>query len=67
MNVRELIEELQRHDPEKRVVVSGWEGGYDDVTAVDEIRLTLNANTALYYGKHKRDDDAGNCQALRIG
>ena len=66
MKVRELIEELQRHDPETRVVVNGYEGGYDDVSCVDEIRLNLNANTAWYYGKHELDD-AGQCPAIRIG
>lgn len=66
MKVRELIEELKRHDPEKPVVVDGYEGGCDDVSLVEEIRLNLNVNTEVYFGKHEQGD-AGECPAIRIG
>lgn len=65
MKVKELIEELRKHDPEKIVVTNGYEGGYDEINAVAEIRLKLNANTAWYYGNHEQDDD-GECNAISI-
>ena len=66
MKVKELIEKLQKLDPEKMVVTSGYEGGYDEISETKEIRLKLNANTAWYYGKHEQDDE-GECHAVSIG
>jgi hypothetical protein len=65
MNVKELIKELQKHNPEKMVVVPGYEGGHNEVGRVGEIRLILNANTEEYYGTHEQDDDGG-CHAIEI-
>jgi hypothetical protein len=31
MNVQQLIEELQKHPPEMRVIVAGYEGVYNDL------------------------------------
>jgi len=65
MKVKELIEELQKHDPAKMVVVAGYEGGYDEISGAGEIRLKLNAHTEWYYGKHELDDE-GECDAISI-
>ena len=32
MNVRELIEALSQVDPETRIVVAGYEAGFNDIT-----------------------------------
>lgn len=66
MNVKELIEELQSLDPEKMVVVAGYEGGFNELTGASDIRLKLNVNTEWYYGKHEEDKD-GECRAVCIG
>jgi hypothetical protein len=66
MKVKELIEELQKCDPEKMVVVAGYEGGHDEISGAGEIRLKLNVNTEWYYGKHEEDDE-GECHAISIG
>ena len=66
MTVKKLIEELQKLDPEKMVVTSGYEGGYDEISGAEEIRLKLNANTAWYYGEHEHDY-SGECHAVSIG
>ena len=65
MKVKELIEELQKHDLEKIVVVPGYEGGYDEISGVGEIRLKYNAHTEWYYGKHEEDDE-GECLGISI-
>ena len=65
MKVKELIEELQKHDSEKMVVVAGYEGGYDEISGAGEIRLKLNAHTEWYYGMHEQDDK-GECDAVFI-
>ena len=66
MKVKELIEELQQLDPEKRVVIAGYEGGYDDISGAGDIRLRLNVNLDWYYGKHEEHND-GECHAVVIG
>ena len=66
MTVRELIESLSKiEDQEVRVMVSGYEGGVDDMVignGIDNntpaiIHVALDVNTEWYYGKHERVDD----------
>ena len=53
MVVRELIKKLQEYDPEKRVIVNGYEGGYDDLQKVEDILIAININKkGSYYGPH---------------
>lgn len=62
MTVKELIEILQRlPNQDIRVVVSGYEGGCNDLTVdnITLIKIRLNANTAWYYGKHEPVSDEG--------
>lgn len=69
MNVGELIEKLQRYDPEQMVVIDGYEGGYDTADEVHEMKIKLNVNELWYYGKHEIVDDGEDfdCTAVRIG
>lgn len=58
MKVIELIEVLKALDPETRVVMSGYEGGYDDVSGVAEPRTFVEkVNCAWYYGPHELDTE----------
>ena len=57
MTVKQLIEKLQQFDPEIRVFVSGYEGGYDDLVTVSEIKdIALDVHDAWYYGDHEDAD-----------
>lgn len=47
MKVKELIKRLSTEDPEMRVVVQGYEGGYDEVDSTHLVPITKN--------KHKQD------------
>jgi len=53
MKVKELIEKLQTLDPETMVVVSGYEGGFHEVTTTEIVKIALNVNTSRYYGEHE--------------
>lgn len=54
MTIAELIEKLKKFPQDSRVVVRGYEGGVDDVTSIDDIKILLNYNKdAWYYGDHK--------------
>ena len=66
MNVKQLIEQLQQFDPETMAVVAGYEGGYNEISEADTIRLNLNVNNEWYYGKHECDNN-GECHAICIG
>lgn len=68
MTTRELIGLLQQHPPEMRVVVSGYEGGVDDVSGMEEVPIKLDQNTAWYFGAHEvcEDDEEPGETALSI-
>jgi hypothetical protein len=53
MKIKELILELQKHDPEMQVVRSGYEGGVDFVAYVLCHELALNVNEDWWYGPHE--------------
>lgn len=60
MTVKELIEQLQKLDPDIRVMTNGYEGGFQDAesfTERDVIEVVLNANTSWYYGPHEDVND----------
>jgi hypothetical protein len=42
MNVEELIERLKSEDPKMRVVIQGYEQGYDEVKIVEHVKITPN-------------------------
>ena len=65
MKVKELIETLQQLDPEKMVVIAGYEGGHNEISSVEAIRLNLNVNQGEVYGKHEQAKD-GECHAICI-
>jgi hypothetical protein len=59
MIVKELIEQLQQLDPDLHVFTEGYEGGYNDLVTVSEIRdIALDVHTEWYYGKHEEADTA---------
>jgi hypothetical protein len=53
MTVKELIAELQTLDPDLRVFTDGYEGGYEDVVTVGDIReIALSYHEEWWYGPH---------------
>lgn len=55
MTVSELITALRAYASDARVVVLGYESGYDDVMLVKEIAIEPVENPAWYNGRY---DDA---------
>jgi hypothetical protein len=54
MTVQELIDKLQKiKNKNLRVVITGYEGGYDDVSGFDKIKIRLNSKSESYYGDHE--------------
>jgi len=44
MTVKELIERLALEDPNMRVVIQGYEQGYDEVHTLEYTRVMLNTD-----------------------
>ena len=57
MTVGDLIGELLQQDPSQRVVVRGYESGYDDVSGVGMKELAINVHDEWYFGDHGDAED----------
>jgi hypothetical protein len=53
MKIKDLIKELQKHDPEMQVIRSGYEGGVDFVSKTQCYEVALDVNGDWWYGKHE--------------
>lgn len=56
MKIKELIEKLKEFDQELMVVISGYEGGVNEVDSTEEIDIVLNVHDVSYYGNHQEVD-----------
>ena len=54
MSVYELIRLLEQHPPDLRVVVNGYEDGYDDLTPeqLSLVKIALNTGNHPWEGQH---------------
>ncbi len=54
MTVDELIQLLAKHSPDLRVVVNGYEDGYDDLSPeqLSVVRIALNTGKHRWEGQH---------------
>ena len=65
MTVSELIETLKAHPGDLRVVVNGYEEGYDDLSPgqISVRRIALNTGVADWEGRHGYDWEAAKRRA----
>ena len=49
MKVKALIEELKKHDPDKQIVIRGYEDGYNDILKIYEINIFPNPGQKNWY------------------
>lgn len=66
MTIQELLQHLAHYPPDTRVVVSGYEGGYNDITIHKIVHLRPNAHTEWWMGQHA-DADQGEAALLLVG
>lgn len=52
MNVGQLIKELQRHNPDKTVLVSAYEEGYDELKEVAEVKVNFIKSDKHWKGNY---------------
>ncbi len=58
MTVQALIEQLSKYPPEMIVVVTGYEGGFDDIPEVEIIKITKEEG-ASWWGVYDEDEENG--------
>lgn len=64
MNCSELIALLSSFPPQARVILDGYEGGFNDATKLDLVNIKADANPDVdYYGSHLIDDKGPTAEA----
>jgi hypothetical protein len=60
MTAQELIIELQKMPSNTKVVIRGYENGYNDILNLKPVKIKLNTNTNWYDGEYdfSSDNDA---------
>lgn len=66
MTVNELIAELRKQPPETRVVVSGYEEGFDDISRLTSISIAPKPNAKEWEGRWQ-DKESGEAAILLFG
>lgn len=66
MTVSELISALQAYPPDARVVVLGYESGYDDITKVKDIAIVPEEKPVWYKGRYDDAPPEAAAQAERV-
>jgi hypothetical protein len=66
MKVAELIELLQSHPPDRRVVLRGYENGYADVHGIKDRPIKLEANPEWWNGPHEASEQGPDETAVEI-
>lgn len=70
MKVKDLIEHLQKFDPELPIFIDGYEGGYDtpQLPFQSPMKLNVHNEEEWYYGKHElhRATDNGQPDSVAV-
>lgn len=52
MTVKKLIEELQKHNPDKMVLVTAYEDGFDELEKVVNVKVAYNPSLNYWTGDY---------------
>lgn len=58
MTVAELLKQLQSFPPDTKVVVRGYENGYNDILKFRVQKIKPNPTTHWFDGEYEESDDA---------
>jgi hypothetical protein len=67
MTVKELMDELVKLPADRRVVVQGYEDGFDDVSIIEPISVEKNPDDTWYYGRFVSASGVGEGAVLLFG
>ncbi len=54
MTASELIRELEKYPPDVRIVVAGYESGFDDIETIKEISVKIYPKKQEWDGKYEK-------------
>ncbi len=66
MIIEELIQQLQSYQKKSRVIVQGYEDGYDEITTIKKISIQPNPSHEWYNGKYMSSDNVTSETAILI-
>ena len=66
MTVEELIQHLQSLPPNAKVVVRGYEDGYNDILQIKSVRIKQNPNAYTWDGEYEDNTDADAMEAINL-
>jgi hypothetical protein len=58
MTATELIRFLQEFPPNTKIVVRGYEDGYNDILKLRQVKIKYNPDAAWYYGIYSDSEEA---------
>jgi len=68
MTIKELIEKLKEYPENMRVILDGYEGGYEDIKIIRTLPIQFNVNSADWDGPHDScKEDEKDETAIHIG
>jgi hypothetical protein len=53
MTVKELIQQLQQHDPNKLVLVQAYEEGFNELHAVEQVKTFHKSSDKHWVGEYR--------------
>lgn len=66
MTANELIQHLQTLAPETKIVVRGYEDGYNDILQLKAVKIKPKADTHWYDGEYEQSTDADAIDAIDL-
>ena len=66
MTASELIKHLQTLSPDTKIVVRGYEDGYNDILKLKHVKIITKANSSWYDGEFEDSNDADAINAIDL-
>ncbi len=66
MTAKELIAALNELPPEIKIVVRGYEDGYNNILELKPVKIKHNANAEWYYGEYTGRDSPDAIDAFEL-
>lgn len=66
MTVQELIQQLETLPPDTKVVVRGYEDGYNDILQLKLVKIKSNENAHWYEGEYDDSNDEADIDAVNL-
>jgi hypothetical protein len=66
MNAKELIDLLKNLPPDKKVVIRGYEDGFNDIKELKTVSIVYQSDSPWYYGEYALSNDPDAIEAIEL-